>query len=469
MGSKSKANAASIETIGIEHVPDGKRHGTSVRAFTVWFAANLGAAGFAIGVLAVYVFGLTLAQAIPVLLASNLVGGFVLGLTASMGPELGVPQMLSSRSAFGRKGNYLPAAFNWISTIGWFTFNTILGVLAMQAIYPALNLDLGIIALMLIQVVIAIFGHDIIHVFEKVMSIVLGLVFLALAILIVASPNLGVAFSYVPVGGNALAASFGAIGATIAVAFSYIIAWSPYASDYSRYFPKRISKRSVALAAMAGGALASFGVELLGAVVAAVIQNPAAGTQNTILFAGIASTFGWMGVVMLVALAVGVITANALNIYSNSLSALVMDIKAKRWITVAVGGFIGFALALAVGANFVTDFENFLLILDYWITPWVAIMLVDFFLARRTASYLGRKGNIIDIPTVGIYVFAVILSAPFMVPSGICTATASTNCVAIPLASPIISSMAGIFGYADFSYFISFIIAAVAYYAYRKL
>ncbi len=469
MVSKSKGSTTSVEQIGIEHVPDSKRHGNAIMAFTVWFAANLGAAGFAIGVLAVYVFGLTLAQAIPVLLISNLIGGLILGLTASMGPELGFPQMLSSRSAFGRKGNYLPAAFNWISTIGWFTFNTILGVIAIQAVYPALDLYLGVIALMLIQVVIAVFGHDIIHVFEKIMSIILGLVFLALAALILTSPQLSAALSYVPQGGNAAMATFGAIGATIAVAFSYIIAWSPYASDYSRYFPEKISKRSVALAAMFGGAAASFGVEALGALVAAVIQNPIAGSQNVVLFAGVASAFGGLGVVMLVALAVGAITANALNIYSNSLSALVLDIKAKRWITVAAGGLIGLALAIAVGANFVTDFENFLLILDYWITPWVAIMLVDFFVAKRTAAHLAKKSNIIDVPTIGIYALSIIISMPFMVPSTVCTAIAMTGCINIPLISPVLSSMAGAFGYADFSYFISFIIAGVAYCIYRKL
>jgi NCS1 family nucleobase:cation symporter-1 len=461
--------SATVEAIGIERVPEEKRHGTSIMAFTVWFAANLGAAGFAIGVLAVYIFGLTLAQTIPVLLISNLLGGLVLGLTASMGPELGVPQMLSSRSAFGRRGNYLPAAFNWISTIGWFTFNTILGVLAIQAIYADLNLYLGIAVLMLIQVVIAVFGHDIIHIFEKVMSIALGLVFLAILAFILVSDKLAPAFAYVPQGGNALAASFGAIGATVAVAFSYIIAWSPYASDYSRYFPSKISKRKVAIAAMLGGALASFGVEVLGAMVAAILQNPTAGVQNTILFAGIASGFGSLGILMLAALAIGVVTANALNIYSNALSALVLDIKAKRWVTVAAGGFIGFALAAIVGANFVVAFENFLLVLDYWITPWVAIMLVDFFLAKRTAANLGRKSNVLNPTTIGIYAFSIILSIPFMVPTGICSATSSTSCFYIPLVSPAVSSLAWIFGGADFSYFISFAIAGVLYFAYRRI
>ena len=454
MASKVHDKATSVEKIGIEHVPESGRHGTAMRAFTVWFAANLGAAGFAIGVLAVWGFGLTLAQAIPVILISNIVGGFVLGMTASMGPELGFPQMFISRSAFGRKGNYLPAGLNWISTIGWFTFNTILGAMALVAIFPGfmptISFYIWIIALMFIQVIIAIFGHDMIHVFEKVMSVVLGLVFLAIFVLTL--PQLGAALAYVPP--VAFASSLGAIGATIAVAFSYIIAWSPYASDYSRYFPKKTSKARVAMFAMLGGALGSFGVEALGAIVAAVLRTPAALSSNATLFLGISHAFGGLGIVLLAALAVGVITANALNIYSNSLSALVLDVKVKRWITVAVGGLLGLALALYVGENFAVDFENFLLILDYWITPWIAIMLVDFFIAKRTAKAMKGTAKLFDVRTIAIYLLSIALSAPFMVPSGI--------------TGPVIGSLSYIFGGADFSYFVSFAIAGVAYFLYRK-
>jgi NCS1 family nucleobase:cation symporter-1 len=457
MPKNNSYTAATIEEIGIEHVPESKRHGTATRAFTVWFAANIGAAGFAIGILVVLGFGLTLAQALPILLISSLAGGLVLGLTAAMGPELGFPQMLISRSPFGRKGNYLPTGFNWISTIGWFTFNTIIGAMALQAIIPSFGLSIWIIMLMLIQVIIAIFGHDMVHVFEKVMSVVLGLVFLAIFISTI--PELGSAFAYMPPGAST-AVSIGAIGATIAVAFSYVIAWAPYASDYSRYFPKKISKLRVALFAMIGSAIGSFTVELLGAIVAAIMKTPSVVTSNATLFSGIASHFGNVGTVMLAALAAGVVTANALNIYSNSLSALVLDVKAKRWLTVSIGGIIGFALAIAVGTNFVADFENFLLVLDYWITPWIAIMLVDFFIAKRTASTLNKKPRDFYLPTLGIYLLSILLSAPFMWPSVICSAS---SC-----AVPFVGALAGIFGNADFSYFISFAIAGVAYFIYRK-
>jgi len=79
---------ATVEKLGIEHVPDEERHGSPGRVLTLWFAANLTVADYVIGVLCVQDFGLTVSQALPVLLLGNLLGGVGLGLSAAMGPKL---------------------------------------------------------------------------------------------------------------------------------------------------------------------------------------------------------------------------------------------------------------------------------------------------------------------------------------------------------------------------------------------
>ncbi len=88
-----------VEKIGIEHVPEDLRHGSPNRTFTLWFAANLTIADYVAGVLTTVFFGFTMAQAIPVLLVGNLLGGLFLGVAAAMGPSLGFPQMLSCDEA----------------------------------------------------------------------------------------------------------------------------------------------------------------------------------------------------------------------------------------------------------------------------------------------------------------------------------------------------------------------------------
>ncbi|HZW57140.1 MAG TPA: cytosine permease [Nitrososphaerales archaeon] len=439
----SQDNATEIERFGIEHIPLEERHGTAGRTFTLWFAANLTIADYVIGVLTTEVFGLNLMQSIPVLLLGNLLGGLVLGLSTAMGPKLGYPQMFTSRSSFGRKGNYLPGGLNWISTVGWFTVNTILGALAIQAIFPGSNYFAAATLLVVVQVLIAIYGHDFIHVFEKWMSVVLGVIFLVVFIL--ALPQLGHAVS-IPASASG-SSILGAVGTVLAVAFSYIMSWSPYASDYSRYLPEQTSRAKVAIYSLAGGAIASFAIEVIGAIVGLL-------TGSADYFVALRNFSGSIGYVILVALVLGAIAANALNIYTNSLSALVLDVKARRWITVSFGGAVGLILAALLGGSFEQFFENFLLILDYWITPWLAIILVDNYVLRRTSSASCRESRSVEWGTLGVYLFSILASVPFMSPP--------------TSLGPSVGFLNGWFGGADFSYFISFGIAAVLYFALRR-
>ena len=398
--------ATEVERRGIEHIPSDERHGTPGRTFTLWFAANLTIADYVIGVLTTQLFGMTLVQALPVLLLGNLLGGLVLGLSGGDGPDFsGIPRC-SVQNSFGRRGNYLPGALNWISTVGWFTVNTILGSLAIQALIPGANYYASAILLVAVQVLIAIYGHDFIHLFEKWMSVALGAIFLLVFLLAV--PDLGRAVSIVPSGASATGAALGAIGTTLAASFSYIMSWSPYASDYSRYLSEKTSKAKVAAFALLGGAVASFAIEALGAIVGNL-------TGSLDYFVALRNFSGGLGNLILVALILGAIAANALNIYTNSLSALVLDVRTKRWITVTFGGIFGLGLSLALGSHFESFFGNFLLVLDYWITPWLGIILIDFFVAKRTTSESSRSAVPFDWGTLVIYAASVLASVPFMV------------------------------------------------------
>ncbi|MDA4128416.1 MAG: cytosine permease [Thaumarchaeota archaeon] len=436
----------SLEKYGIEHIPDEERHGSAGRVFTLWFAANLTVADYVIGVLSVLVFHLTVLQAVPVLIVGNLLGGIMVGLSAAMGPKLGFPQMFSSRSSFGRKGNYVVGGLNWISTIGWFSVNTILGTEAIQAMVPNFNFYVGATVLVGVQVLIAVYGHDFIQLFEKAMSIVLGLLFLGIFVLTV--PHLNQAVAFVPPGGSVGSAALSSLGVVLAVSFSYIMSWSPYASDYSRYLPASTSKRKIATYALVGGALASFAVETIGAIIGSL-------TLNSRDFFGALNDFaGTLGPLALIAIVLGAMAANALNIYTNSLSALVLDVRVKRWITVVAGGSIGLALSILGGTNFETFYESFLLILDYWIMPWLAIVLIDFFVVKRTTVESLSRTKSFDWTTLGIYFVAILLSIPFMV---------------LPTyTGPVVGALSGWFGGADFSYFISFLAAGLVYYLFRE-
>jgi len=427
-----------IEKVGIEHIPRAGRHGSPGRVFTLWFAANLTIADYAIGVLTTVLFGFTLSQAIPVLLLGNILGGLFLGLAAAMGPSLGVPQMLSSRASFGRRGNYLPGALNWASTLGWFAVNTILASEAVRVLIPSADFALVAVGLVLVQVVIAVYGHDFIHLFEKAMSVVLGVLFLWVFVL--AGPRLYEAFSYVPAGSSG-AVSLGVVGTLLAVSFSYLMAWAPYGSDYSRYLPQATSKRQVLVYALAGGAISSFAIEVLGAIVGSL-------TRSLDYFGALNSFAGSSGSVAMAAVVLGAIAANCLNLYTNALSALVLDVRAKRWLMVAVGGIAGLVISEAgYLAGFEPFYENFLLSLDYWITPWLGIVLVDYYLVKRVTAESAASPPLLSSRTLAVYLFSILLSVPFMTDF-------------LHIGFPI-GALLGWLGGADLSYFVSFGAAAV--------
>jgi len=117
---------------------------------------------------------------------------------------------------------------------------------------------------------------------------------------------------------------------------------------------------------------------------------------------------------------------------------------------------VGLIAALVVGSAFEGFYENFLLALSYWITPWLGIVLVDYFVTRRTTVARIEQSSPLDRGALGVYLVSILVSVPFMVPL-------VTQLDFFP-----VGSLSYLFGGADFSYFVSFAVACVMTYALRS-
>ena len=88
----------------------------------------------------------------------------------------------------------------------------------------------------------------------------------------------------------------------------------------------------------------------------------------------------------MLAIAVGAIAANAINIYSGAMAFVTIGIKlpahvARALVTVffGVAGFLVAWWALPDAAH---SYEAFLLIIAYWVGPWLGVMFADQYLRR---------------------------------------------------------------------------------------
>src|SRR5215831_2911288 len=96
------------DTHSIEPIPDADRDSTGLQQMWIWAGANIAPINWALGALGI-ILKLGLWETIAVIVLGNIVGCAIFAAFTVMGHKTGVNQMVLSRSAFGRRGAYLPS------------------------------------------------------------------------------------------------------------------------------------------------------------------------------------------------------------------------------------------------------------------------------------------------------------------------------------------------------------------------
>ena len=367
-----------VEAHGMEPIPETARYGSVSRVFTVWFTPNLVPAAFFIGTLVTLDFlKLGFVTSLLAIIVGNVVGSYFVALLSTMGPKLGLAQMPAARLPFG-KSIVVPGLLNWLSTIGWDGINSVFGAIAITILIPALPFWGALLIIIGVQALLGIVGYEAIHTFEKWMAVVLAVMFVVLTISIVGQADTSLADGFEG------ADQFGAFIAYVAIVASFVLAWSLYASDYSRYLPPSADTRKVFWYTLGGMAIASGWLEILGLLVAGkAVGGESSDTINTILGPG-----SLVAALAMIAIAIGTIAVNAMNDYTGSLSLQAAGLKIPRVYSaaaVAVLGFL-FTLYLQYNGDFAGGFINFILFISYWISPFVGVVLADWWLRGRKAD-----------------------------------------------------------------------------------
>ena len=375
-GGTYRDRIVAVEPGGNEFIAEADRHGKPSQLFWTWTSPNLEFATIFVGMLAVLAFGMGFWQAVAGIAIGTGLGALAHYFLSARGPLHGVPQMVLGRMAFGFRGNAVPAVLMSVTAgVGWFATNSVSGAFALSTLFGFGPL-VGLIIIVLLQTGFAFFGHNLVQAFEKYSFPVLAIVFAAASVAIFMHADLGA-----PVGAGGVG-GLGGFLLTVGTSFGYAAGWTPYAADYTRYLPSSVSTARTGLFASAGLFLSCFVLEVVGA--ASVTTGEAnLGDPTGSFTSELASP---LAKATLLAIAIGAIAANSINIYSGAMAFVTIGVKlpahiARALVTVffGVAGFLVAWWALPDAAH---SYEAFLLIIAYWIGPWLGVLFADQYLRR---------------------------------------------------------------------------------------
>jgi NCS1 family nucleobase:cation symporter-1 len=449
-----------LEVRSIDYVPLDERHGKLWHLGPLWFMSNAQIATLAVGLISITEGG-SLWWSLIAIVAGVLVGTLFMAFHSAQGPQLGLPQMIQSRPQFGYLGALLVWLFAYLQYAGFNVFNSILAG-------DSLNLTVGgatklwVVIVTVVAFVIALVGYDVIHRSERYLAAAMLVVFGILSVALF--------FLHYPAGTFTLG-SFHATPffAQFGVVAGYQISWAIYVSDYSRYLPPGVTVRKTFYWTFWGSALGGAWMMAIGTFLAAWVGKNFSGTAIPELKAAGDTVFKGFGTIVLVLAALGLVSVMALNMYGGSLTLIsaidsfkrVRPTLGMRIVTIAITAALSVLGALAASANFLGNFNNFLLLILYLFIPWTAVNLVDYYIVRRGHYAIAEifKPN-------GMYgrwgvrgVAAYLLGFAAMVPFFNVTSAAGTL-----FEGSISKALNGV----DISFFVGLPVAGILYYAFTR-
>ncbi|BAN47181.1 cytosine permease [Metapseudomonas resinovorans] len=435
-----------VEKRSIDFIPENERHGKPASLFYIWFGANMNITTIASGVLPV-VIGLNLFWSALAIILGSLIGAIFMASHSAQGPKLGIPQMIQSRAQFGVIGAVLPLLFVMLIYLGFFVSNTLLAAQAIESVSP-LPAGGNIYLISALCFVVALYGYRLIHRLQKLLSLLSILVFSIATLLALGLPIAEGQWAPVDF-------SLPKFLAALGIAVTWQLSYAPYVADYSRYLPSTTPAARVFWSSYLGTVTGGAWMMILGAILAVGIPDFSANVGGHL-----AGLFGAGAVLLFVFIVYGQVAINVFNLYGAFMSTVtVIEPFARLRVTPRVRGL--FMAAISVLAtllctlgqdNFIAFFLNFIFFMSYFLIPWTAINLVDFYWLRKGDYCVadifdldGRYGRVNGI-ACGSFVLAILLQVPFI----------NTSLYV----GPIASALDGI----DLAWVVGLVVPALTYY-----
>lgn len=445
--------AFQIEGAGIEPIPERERHGTAREVGGMWAGAFLNFASLLTGSLLVQSslgFGLGIWDSLSAIAVGGILGAVLLGAVSVSGPRSGVPQIVFSRRVFGYRGAYLAGALTLFLAIGWFAVDCVIATDALDQFVHLIGIGRSLSApllllVVLVSVVVAVYGHGTVVLLERLGAAL----FILFSVLLFVALFPAIHWGLAPAVHGAAHVGAWILGAS--VTFALVASWLSFAADYSRYLPVSVPAGRVVGWIALGVALPVIAFEMLGVLFLSINVR-----SGDLLGTIVHHAPGPLAGAFLLFVALGMIWANYLDVYTAALVTLALDLPLRRWQTAILAGVLGGALA--VYALFVTSFytayTNFLLVTYIWSPAWAAVVVLDLFVFGprhyQPAAFFQHSG--IRWPAILALVAGTAAALPFV----------NSSLWQSPLAVNVLHG-------ADISGFVSFVVGGAVYLALRPL
>ena len=368
-----------IEGHSIDFIPEHQRTDKLSTQGPFWFVGNftfftmtIGFVGPSVGLSSLWT---TIAGTLGIMF-----GTLFMAFHGSQGPHLGLPQMIQSRAQFGYRGVVLVLMATLFVFAGFNIVNLVLMMQGLHTLFEWGPMQVAL-AVTLPATLLAILGHDWMHKTFK-WSLYLSLPLYGIVTLAVL---MGWIHDAPPLGFNWI----GFIG-QFAAGASYNIAYAPYVSDYSRYLPKDTPSGRLIAAVFLGASLSGAWMIAVGGWLGEHLHATDVLVALNTVGANVAPQLGTVVVAITILAFLPVI---AMNIYSAKLTTITAvdsfrkvnpTARVRIWaILFVVFLQLGVAMSIYTSGAGLSVLNIYLVVMLYFLVPWTAVNLTDYFFVRR--------------------------------------------------------------------------------------
>jgi len=383
-----------VEARGIERVPEDQR--TKAHWWDnimLWTSLQTPFGGIASGMLGTEVFGLTFGHTVAVMMIMTFIGGLTTIFLAPFGPKLGLRTMVITRFSGGLPGCFIYSVLNILTQVGYSVTNAILAGQALTAINSKVPLSAGIIITTVIAMLVALFGYNMLHHWERFSWIPNVLIWLFVLGLARKGGYDASGSAVTQATGRAL---IGDVLSFAGIMFSVGSSWVSLSCDYNVNYPADSNVAMLRLMTFIGEFIPGTFVNLIGAALI-TLTNPdyvAAHDNGGVggLVAKILSPWGAFGKICVVWFCLTAIAVNVPNTYSAALSIQALWaplMKVPRFVWTILVTALYLAGALGGRTSFAAILSNLLALLSYWTAFFVTPLFMELFWFRRANGPLG--------------------------------------------------------------------------------